>query len=213
MSQLFPSHSQSIGALASASVLPMNILGWFPLGLTGLVSLLSKGLSRVFNTTVWKHQFFGTQPSLWPKSNTERIRLLKTYEEGDADVWWRDLPQMEGGNGLHGNGRTCSKAVKASRWVCGRNLRDFGFDAFNFASESGSPVICWLCGGKWKVTYWRRVEIVWYRHRDFKNEWSRGKMIGLSGRISSPSQFGGYPNQAWVQLEITRKTHQNNDVF
>ena len=50
---------QSIGASTSASVLPMNIQGLFPLGLTGLISLLSKGLSRVFsNTTDWKHQFF-----------------------------------------------------------------------------------------------------------------------------------------------------------
>ena len=61
MSRLFTSGDQSIGASASASVLPMNIQGWFPLGLTGLISLLSKGLSRVFsNTTVQKHQFFGT---------------------------------------------------------------------------------------------------------------------------------------------------------
>ena len=45
--------------------IPMNIQGWFPLGWTGLISLQSKGLSRVFsNTTVWKHQFFGAQPSL-----------------------------------------------------------------------------------------------------------------------------------------------------
>ena len=68
-SQLFPSGGQSIGASASASVLPMNIQSWFLiwfLGLTDLISLLSKGLSRVFsNATVWKHQFFGTQPSLW----------------------------------------------------------------------------------------------------------------------------------------------------
>ena len=56
MSQLFASGGQSIGALASASVLPMNIQGWFPLGLTGLISLLSKELSRVFSsTTVWRH--------------------------------------------------------------------------------------------------------------------------------------------------------------
>ena len=56
---------QSTGASASASVLPMNIQDWFPLGLTGWISLQSKGLSRVFsNTTVLKHQFFGTQPSL-----------------------------------------------------------------------------------------------------------------------------------------------------
>ena len=63
MSWLFVSGGQSIGA--SASVLPMNIQDWFPLGLTGLISLQSKRLSRVFsNTTVQKHQFFGTQPSL-----------------------------------------------------------------------------------------------------------------------------------------------------
>ena len=55
----FASGGQSIGASASASVLPMNIQGWFPLGLTGLISLKSKGLSRVFsNTTVQKHWFF-----------------------------------------------------------------------------------------------------------------------------------------------------------
>ena len=65
VSQLFASGGQRIGASASASVLPVNIQGWFPLGLTGLVSLLSKGLSRVFsNTTIRKHQFFGAQPSL-----------------------------------------------------------------------------------------------------------------------------------------------------
>ena len=61
MSQLFPLGGQSIGASASASVLPMNIRGWFSLGLTGLISLLSKGLSRVFSsTTVLKYQFFST---------------------------------------------------------------------------------------------------------------------------------------------------------
>ena len=60
------SDSQSIGASASASVLPMNIEGWFPLGLTGMISLQSKGLSRVFsNTIVQKYQFFGAWLSLW----------------------------------------------------------------------------------------------------------------------------------------------------
>ena len=59
---------QSIGA--SASALPMNSQSWFPVGLTGLISWQSKGLSRVFsNTTVQKHQFFGTQPSLWSNSH------------------------------------------------------------------------------------------------------------------------------------------------
>ena len=62
MSQLFTPHGQSVGASASASVLPMNIQDWFPLGWTGLISLLSKGLSRAFsNTTVQNHQLFGIQ--------------------------------------------------------------------------------------------------------------------------------------------------------
>ena len=56
MNRLFPSGSQSIGASASETALPMNNQGWFPLGLTGLISLQSKGLSRVFSsTTIWKH--------------------------------------------------------------------------------------------------------------------------------------------------------------
>ena len=68
MSWLFSSGGQSIGPSISTSVLPMNIQGLFPLGLTGWISLQSKGLSRVFsNTTFQKHQFFGTQPSLWSK--------------------------------------------------------------------------------------------------------------------------------------------------
>ena len=70
MSQFFASGGQSIGASASASVLPMNIQDWFPLGWTGWISLQSKGLSRVFSkTTIQKHQFFGTQLSLWSNSH------------------------------------------------------------------------------------------------------------------------------------------------
>ena len=65
MSQLFTSGGQSIGVSASTSVLPMNTQDWSPLGWTGWISLQSKGFSRVFsNTTVQKHQFFGTQLSL-----------------------------------------------------------------------------------------------------------------------------------------------------
>ena len=76
MSQFFASGGQSIGDSASASVLPMNIQGWFPLGLTGLISLQSKGLSRVFSsTTVQKHQLFGAQLSLWSKPH------IHTYVE------------------------------------------------------------------------------------------------------------------------------------
>ena len=70
MSQLFASGDQSIRASASTLVFPMNIQGWFPLGLTSLISLQSKGLSRVFSsTTVQKHQFFSVQPSLWSSSH------------------------------------------------------------------------------------------------------------------------------------------------
>ena len=69
MSQFFASSGQNIGASASTSVLPMNIQVWFPLGLTDWISSQSKGLSRVFNTTVQKHQFFSTQLSLWSNSH------------------------------------------------------------------------------------------------------------------------------------------------
>ena len=63
MSQLFASGGQSIGASASASALPVNIWGWFPLGSTGLISLLSQRLSRMFSSpTVWRHQVFVAQP-------------------------------------------------------------------------------------------------------------------------------------------------------
>ena len=78
VSQLFVSGGQSIGASALASVLPVDIQGWFPLALTGLISLLSKRLSRVFSsTTVWKHQFFGTQPSLWSNPHIQTWLLEK----------------------------------------------------------------------------------------------------------------------------------------
>ena len=87
MSCPFASGGQSIGALAS--VLPMNIQGWFPLGLTGLISLLSKGLSRVFSsTTVWKHQLLGTQPSLWSISHIHTW-LLENHSFDYTDLGWQ----------------------------------------------------------------------------------------------------------------------------
>ena len=70
MSQLFPSGGQSIGVSASASVLPMNVQDWSPLGWTSWISLQSKGLSRVFSSiTVWNHQFLSIQPSVWSKTH------------------------------------------------------------------------------------------------------------------------------------------------
>ena len=65
MSQFFAQSGQSIGASALSSVLPTNIQDWFPLGLAGLISLLSKVLSRVFSNTVQNHQFFGAQLSVY----------------------------------------------------------------------------------------------------------------------------------------------------
>ena len=78
MSPLFASGGQSIGVSSSASVLPMTIQNWFPLGLIGLISLQSQGLSRVFsNTTVQKHQFFSAQLSSWSNSHIHTWLLEK----------------------------------------------------------------------------------------------------------------------------------------
>ena len=78
ISQLFTLGGQSIGVSASTSVLPVSTQDWSPLGWTGWISLQSKGLSRVFsNTTVQKHQFFGTQLSLWSNSHIHKWLLEK----------------------------------------------------------------------------------------------------------------------------------------
>ena len=78
MSQLFASGGQSIGVLASISVLPMNTQDWSPLGWTGWISLQSKGLWRVLSsTTVQKHQFFGAQLSSWSNSHLHTWLLEK----------------------------------------------------------------------------------------------------------------------------------------
>ena len=90
VTQLFASGGQSIGASVSASILPMNIQGWFPLGFTGVISLQSKGLSRVFSSTiVWNRRFFSAQPSLWSNSN----------------CWCRKFSGCDGGDWGDGNDR------------------------------------------------------------------------------------------------------------
>ena len=81
-SWLFTSGGLSTVASASVSVLPKNTQGWFSLGFTSFISLLSKGLSRVFsNTTVQKHQFFGTQSSSWSTSYTHTWLLGKPWSD------------------------------------------------------------------------------------------------------------------------------------
>ena len=85
MSLFFTSGGQSIGASSLALVLPMNIQDWFPLALTALISLQSKGLSRVFpNTTVQNHQFFSAQLSLWSNSPMHTWWLLGKLS---FDIW------------------------------------------------------------------------------------------------------------------------------
>ena len=79
MSWLYTSGGQSLGVSASTSVVPMNTQDWSPLGWTGWISLQSKGLSGVFsNTTVQKHQFFCTQPSLRSHSHIHTWLMEKT---------------------------------------------------------------------------------------------------------------------------------------
>ena len=79
VSGFFASGGQSIGASALAPVPPMNIYGWFPLGLTGLICLQSKGPARVFCsttvTTIWKHQFLSAHSSLWSTSSSVVILI------------------------------------------------------------------------------------------------------------------------------------------
>ena len=98
MSWLFTLGGQSIGASASPSILPMNIQGWFPLVLIDLISLQSKGFSRVFSgTTIQKHQFFSTQPSLWSnslihtwllkKKTTHRFDYMDLCQQSDISAF------------------------------------------------------------------------------------------------------------------------------
>ena len=110
-SQFFESGGQSIGASALASVLPMNIQDWFPLGLTGLISWQSKGLSRDFsNTTVQKHQFFEAQPSLWSNSH--------------VGTWLKPTRLADGSRGWERNqGTRMSEDVAMSNWVDGRAIK------------------------------------------------------------------------------------------
>ena len=89
MNLLFTSGGQSIGASASASVLPMNIQDWFPLGWTGLISLQPKGLSRVFSSTTQTHEFFSAQPSL--RSNSHICTWLLEKLHGYLPAKWRLL--------------------------------------------------------------------------------------------------------------------------
>ena len=92
ISQLFTSGGQSIEVSASASVLPINIQDWFPLGWSSWISLQSKGLSRVFsNTTVQKHQFFGIQLSLLSNSHIHTWLLAYLQKEDNHSAYLTEV--------------------------------------------------------------------------------------------------------------------------
>ena len=114
---LLPSISPSIGVFSNESalcirwpkyrsfsfstVLPLNIQGWFPLGLTGVMSLQSKGLSRIFSsTTIWKHHFFCSQPSLgFPggsDGNKICLRCGFRFDPGSIAGLWRSHGEWNG---------------------------------------------------------------------------------------------------------------------
>ena len=108
MSQFFASGGQSIGVSALVLVRPMNIQGWFTLGLTGLISLQSKDLSRVFSsTTIWKHQFFDVQPSL--------VQISQLY------MFYNDYFSLLSSE-PQGGGVLCSKKLCVCGGVGGRPL-------------------------------------------------------------------------------------------
>ena len=109
-SWLFASGGQSIRASATASVLRMNIYCWFPLGLTGLISLLPKWLSRVFSsTTIWKHQLFGAQPSLWSNSH------ICTWVLGKPWLWHIYFVLRANLHGLFSLPASCSPRIRLWR--------------------------------------------------------------------------------------------------
>ena len=116
MSHFFTSAGQSIGVSASVSVLPMDILDWFPLGWTGWISLQSKGLSRVFsNTTVQKHQIFSAQLSsqsnshihtwLLEKPSKSQLHLLLTKLWGRFHVFILQMKKTKAQNPVHSNAK------------------------------------------------------------------------------------------------------------
>ena len=127
--RIFPSEltlplgGQSIGALASASVLSVNIQDWFSLGLASLISLLSKGLSIIFSsTTIWKHKFFGAQPSLGYFGGSEGKESSAIRETWVQSLGWED--PLEGGRATHSstlvleNPHEQRSLMGYSTWVC-----------------------------------------------------------------------------------------------
>ena len=147
VSKLFTSGGQSVGTPASASVLPMNIQSWFPLGWTGLISLQSKRLSDVFSsTTIWKHHLFSTQPSLWSNYYSVLCTVIQS-----CLTLWDPMDCSPPGFSVHGISQT-----RILEWV-----------AIPFSRESSWPrdrtwVSC-VGGGFFTVWATREAPEYWSR--------------------------------------------------
>ena len=189
---LFASGGQSFGAATSASVLPLSVQGWFPLRLTGLISLLSKRLSRVFSsTTVWKHQFFGTLTSLWPSSTTNQ--LAKKRGRGSYCRWgaWVWAPTTQ-----HRRGRLCLKPESYLRQLLSPSMPN---------SES----------------YWKTTETRKGRTEDSSPLGNKGLIPLVGSRISQPAEFlvedgenvmwtGQWTNKEMGTIDSLMTKHRNN---
>ena len=119
----------------------MNIQGWFPLGLTGLISLQSKGLSRVFsNTTVWKHQFFSAQFSLWSSTWVSGCYLLHLRNEEPEVRSVCDL--LNGIHTVNRKARTRPKIPPPTRVSCPQSLPASGsFPRIRFFASGGQSIV------------------------------------------------------------------------
>ena len=147
MSQLFTAGGQSTGVSASASVFPMNIQSWFPLGLTGLTSLLSRVLSRIFSsTTVQKHQFFSTQPSLWLNSYMYMMVVIKNLPINARNI--RNMGSIPQIGRAHGGGHD-----KLPQYSCLKNSMDWGAWWIPWIQEPGRLQIMGLkrVGHNWRM--------------------------------------------------------------
>ena len=152
VSWLFPSEGQSIGVSASASILPVNFQGWFPLGLIGLISLLSKGLCRVFfSTKTQSHQFFGAQPSVWSNSHIHTWLLEKPSLWLYRPFWWSNGTNKI----LYAPG-----PMRKEQWPHKRLSQTFLWVFGSLWQRHESTVAC--CGVRdtdWHKSFWRRLPL------------------------------------------------------
>ena len=155
VSWLFPSGGQSIGLSASASILPMNFQGWFPLGLTGLISLLSKGLSRVFfSAKIQSHQFFGAQPSVLSNSHIHTWLLEKPLLWLHRLFWWSNGTNKI----LYAPGPR-----RKEQWPHKRVSQTFLWVFGSLWQRHESTVAC--CGDRdtdWHKSFWRRLPLSYH---------------------------------------------------